>query len=205
MPGEADHRAAHLGPRHKTVGGHIGRNVWICKILDGQRQSAVILGARSGFHSLRHLFLHHHRDTAHRHMAFKQSHDNGSRDIIRQICHYLHRSSAIMLPNQCLQVHFQDILVDNRHIRVIRQRVLKNGDQHPVDFHRHHFSGRLRQVLRQSTYPRPDLHHTVFFRDPGRGDDLVQHMRINQKVLPELLLKRKFILFNNFYCLLRVG
>ena len=101
-------------------------------------------------------------------------------------------------------IQFQHIFIDHRYVVILCQRLGEDRDQIAVDLHCHNFSCRLRQILCHRSDTRTDLQHTVIFCDLCRRDDLVQHMGIDQKILPELLLKGKIIFFNYFYGFLRI-
>ena len=60
------------------------------------------------------------------------------------------------------------------------------GDQVPVDLNSYNMSGILRKVLGHGSDSRSDLKNAVILCDPGCGDDLLQYMDIDQKVLTEL-------------------
>ena len=66
-------------------------------------------------------------------------------------------------------------------------------------------SGVLRKVLGHGSDSRADLKDAVILCDSRRGDDLLQYMGIDQKVLTELFLKHEFILLYDFYGILWVS
>ena len=51
-------------------------------------------------------------------MALKEPHDDRCRDIIRKVCHDLDRATVISFPHDRIDIHFQDILVEDRDIGI---------------------------------------------------------------------------------------
>ena len=52
-------------------------------------------------------------------IAFKQSHDNRGSNVIWQIGNYFNRSAVVVFLYQFIDIHFQDILVDNFYIGIV--------------------------------------------------------------------------------------
>ena len=91
----ARHALEHFRLRHKTAWRNIDYDFRFCVILHRQGKCAIFLASRSFLHTIRYFFLYHDRDTVDRHMAFKQSHDDRSRNVIRKICNDLDRFPVI--------------------------------------------------------------------------------------------------------------
>ena len=91
MTCQTDHGTADFRLRHKTAWRNIDYDFRFCVILHRQGKCAIFLASRSFLHTIRYFFLYHDRDTVDRHMAFKQSHDDRSRNVIRKICNDLDR------------------------------------------------------------------------------------------------------------------
>ena len=138
-------------------------------------------------------------------MILKESHNDRRRDIVGQVRHNLNGFSSIFLLCQPGDIHFEYIVIYDLHILVSVQRILKNRDQRPVDLHRYDFSRRTGQILGHSSDSRTDLQHTVIRPDFGRPDNLVQHVCIYEKVLPELFLENKVIFLQHRNCILRIS
>ena len=199
MQGQSDDRTSDIRTRHKAVWRYICHDIWLCIKLHCQRQCPVIFGARSCLHTQGNFFLNHNSNALYRHMALEKSHDDRCGDIIWKICHYFDRSALIVFIRKFRNVQFQDIFIDHGYIFVICQRLREDRNQVAVDLHCHNFSGCLCQILRHRSDTRSDFQYTVILCDICRSDDLVQHMGIDQKILPEFLLKGKIIFFNYFY------
>lgn len=95
MTCQTDHGTADFRLRHKTAWRNIDYDFRFCVILHRQGKCAIFLASRSFLHTIRYFFLYHDRDTVDRHMAFKQSHDDRSRNVIRKICNDLDRFPVI--------------------------------------------------------------------------------------------------------------
>ena len=193
MAGQTNDRTSHLRSWHKTVRRNICHDIRLCIILYCQRQCPVIFRSRSYLHPVRYFFLYHDSDGFHRHMTLKQPHDDRCCDIIRKICHYFDWSALIIFIRKFRNVQFQDIFIDHGYIIIITQRILQNRNQAFVDLYRTYFSRRIRQILCHRSDSRSDLQDKIIFGNLRCTDDLIQHMGINQKVLPELFLKCKAV------------
>ena len=121
-------------------------------------------------------------------MIFKQSHDNRCRNIIGKIRHNLDGSSPIFVLYDLIQIHLEDILVDDRYIIVCRKGVLQNRDQILVNFHRTHTPRSIRKILRQRTDTGANLQHRILVRQLCSRDNIAHDIFINQKVLSQLLI-----------------
>ena len=205
MQVQPDHRRPHLRAGHEAVGRHIRHDIRLRIILYSQRQGAIILGTRSGLHPIRHLFLYHDGYALYRDVIFKKPHNDRSRNIIRQIRHHFDRPASILLLCQLRDIHLQDVFIDHLYVVISIQRIFQDRDQRPVDLHRDHTARRARQILSHRPDTGPDLQHTILLRDLRGPDDLVQHMSIDQKVLPELLLKHKIIFLQHRDRILRIS
>ena len=157
MTGKTNHCAPHLRTGHKTVRRNICHDIRLSIILNRQRQSSVILCSRSHLHPVCHFFLNHHSNRLHRNVTLKKPHNNRSRNVIRQICHYFDRFPLIFFPRQLCDIHFQDILIDHCHVVIILQCILQNRNQAFINFHCADFPRRACQILRHSTDPRSYL------------------------------------------------
>ena len=73
--------------------------------------------------------------------------------------------------------------------------ILEDRDQGRVDLHRDHSPRRAGQMLGQRPDPGSDLQDKIFLSDPGRLQDLIQHMGIDQEILSEPFLEHKCIFF----------
>ena len=119
IAGQTDHRGTYIWSWDKAVWRHICHNIWACVVLHCQRQGAVILRSRSHLHTVCHFFLDHNRDIVDWHIAFKQSHDNRGSNVIWQIGNYFNRSAVVVFLYQFIDIHFQDILVDDLYIGIV--------------------------------------------------------------------------------------
>ncbi len=83
--------------------------------------------------------------------------------------------------------------MDNFCIRVARKRLCQNRNQVFVNFNRRHMARMLAQILRHSPNPRPYLQYKILRPNIRFPDDLIQDMRIYQKILTKLFLKTEII------------
>ena len=200
-----DDRRAHIRPRHETILRDVRRDVGVRVVLHRKGQRTVILAARTRLHALRDLALHHDGDVLHGDVLLEKPHDDRRRDIIGKICHYLERPPAA-LPHESVDVRLQNVIVDDREIVVIAACVLaKDRDEVLVDLDRNDLLRPLAQHLRHRADAGPDLEHNILLRHARRVDDLVEHVRVDQKILPEFLLKHKMIFLQDRDRLLRVA
>ena len=138
-------------------------------------------------------------------MVLEQSHDNRRGYIIWEIRNHFDRFSAVFLLRQFRDVHFQHIFIDDAHVVKTVQRVLKNRDQRAVNLYGNDFLRRAGKVLCHGSDPRSDLQYTVVASDFRGADDLIQNMRIDQKVLTELFLEYKMIFLKHRDGILRIA
>ena len=131
-------------------------------------------------------------------MAFKKSHNDRSCNIVGKVGNDLDRSAVVSFSGKSGNVHLQDIFVDNSDIIIGRKGVCKNGDQCPVNFYRYHFPGTFSQILGHGSDAGTDLKYKIIPGDPCGGNDLIQDISIDQKVLPEAFLEVKVIFFQYF-------
>ena len=79
-------------------------------------------------------------------------------------------------------------------ICIILARVAgENRNQVPVNLDGNHIARGLAKPLRQCPDSGPDCQNNVFLPDSRGGDDLLDHVPVNQKVLPEFLLKIEIV------------
>ena len=193
MNREPDNRRTHIGPGHETVRRHICREIRLRIVLHGKGQSAVILRSGAGFHPLRHFLLHHDRDALNRQAVFQKLHQNRRRDVIRQVRHHLDGPAAIRR-EQCRDIGLHDVAGNDLQVLVILAGVpLKDRNKVPVNLHGHHIACRLAKPLRQRADAGPDFQNHVVFADSGRRNDLLDHVPVNQEILPEFLLEVKIV------------
>ena len=102
-------------------------------------------------------------------------------------------------------INLEDIFVYDGDIIVLRKGFLEYRNKVFINLYRHHFSCSFGQILCQGTDSRSDLKHHVILGHACGGNNLVQHMRIDQEILTEFLLKTKVVLFDQLYCVLRIS
>ncbi len=79
------------------MGRHMGGDFRVGIILHGQGKRPVILGAGGSLHTVCHFLLHHDRDARKGHMAFKEPHDDGGCNVVRQVCYHFYGGAVIFL------------------------------------------------------------------------------------------------------------
>ena len=87
----------------------------------------------------------------------------------------------------------------------LAEGIFQNRDQILINLHGSYLSCRLSQILGHGTDSRSNLQNHVIFCNSGRTDDLLKHMRVNQEILSEFLLKIKMILLQYFNCILWIS
>ena len=92
---------------------------------------------------------------------------------------------------QFIEILFQNIALQNFNIVIVCETLFQNRNQRAVYLDRENFSGPLCEMLGQGADAGTYLQHSIFFRQLRRCRNPVQHMAVNQKILPELLLKTK--------------
>ena len=102
--------------------------------------------------------------------------------------------------DDCINVCFQNILIQNLDIVIVCQGLLQNGNQRIVDFHRNHLSCVFCQNLRQRADAGADFQHTVLLGYARAGGNVIQNIGINQKILTKIFLKCKAVRFDNLFC-----
>ena len=133
-------------------------------------------------------------------MLLKKPHDDGCRYVIRQVRHYLDGAAAVLCPDELLDVDLEDVLVDDREVRVVPKNVFfKDLHEIPVDLDRDDLACALTQMPRHRPDTGPDLEHAVVLRNARRIDDLLDDMTVDKEVLSELLAGHKVVFLQYSY------
>ena len=194
---QCDDCGSYLGTRHKAGRLHDHVQMGVTVILYRNGQSAIFLIPGACLHPFRYFFLYHNGDGIHFPFIFQQIHNNGCGDVIRQVCHHFDGAVVIFLPNDGVNICFQDILIANFDVVIICQCFRQNGNQVAVDFNGNHFSGVFCQYLCQTADTGTDFQHTVLFCNTGTFCDIVQNVAVNEEVLTEILFEVKTIFLND--------
>ena len=86
------------------------------------------------------------------------------------------------------------IVVDDPDIVPVRQRIIKDRQQRPVDLQRQHLPGAPGQRLGERTEARPDFQHAVLLRDQRKPGQLLEQRFVLDKVLTQAVLMMKALL-----------
>ena len=116
-------------------------------------------------------------------VLLKQSHQDGGRDIVGQIRHYLEGSLA----HQSRNIRLQYITRHNAHISVTLQRFRQHRRQFLVQLHSRDLRPRLGKSLGQGANAGANLQYLVPRLHCGSLHDAAHNAGINQEVLPQSL------------------
>ena len=186
---KAEHRALHIGPRHKGLRRHREHQLRLRIILHGQRERPVGFASGPADDALGDLFLHHHRHGFDRRAALKEGGQDRRRDVVGKIRRDLEGPPAVLLLRDPPQIRIQDILIADLDVVPAGKGLFEDRQKAPVDLHRQDPSGRVRQILGEGPDPGTDLQHEIILCDPGGLHGIEEHLFPDQEILPEFLPK----------------
>ena len=121
-------------------------------------------------------------------------HEDGSRNVVRKVSHYLNRKVWVFkLCDVLVEVYLEDVLVDNRDIVKITQGIRQNGNQAVINLKCHDFCRIFCQKLSQSPNPRTDFDDIDLLINLSRIHNLLKDIGIGQEVLTEGFFKGKTV------------
>jgi hypothetical protein len=96
------------------------------------------------------------------------------------------------------KIDLRGVSPDDGNVAEARSVRQSHGNQAPVVFDRQHAPAPWRKRNRESAQAGSYLNNAVAVARVCGGDDLGEDVLINQKVLPQTLLKTELVFFNNF-------
>ena len=184
-----DHRAGYLGRRVKAPGLYREKLPRRGIIGDGITDRAGRPGPGFGAQALRGLALHHNRDALHRQPAFKQPHQDRTRDVIGQVCAYRDRLIAEFLTQQRMQIHIEHIAPDDFDIVLPCQCFGQQRFQPTVQFDRNHLVRPGGKLLGQHTNAGADFQRAPAGAEAGGFSHTGANAGVDQEILAEPLGK----------------
>ena len=133
-------------------------------------------------------------------LSFQQSHDDRRGNVVRKIGYNLEGLAS----EYAVYVAFQDILVDDSDIVILRKGFFQHRDKLLVYLHRYHLACGLCQILGKGSDSRSYLQHVIFGSYLRSPDYLIDNMAVYQEVLSEGFLEIEIVLLYNFYGLFRI-
>ena len=140
-------------------------------------------------------FLHHNRNCFQLCPTLQQVHENRSGDIIRQVRTNRNRHGSELLFQQCWNVTFQNVLMNDMQVFILSNGFLQNREQPCIYFHSRYFFCTLGKLCGQCSDSRANFQNAMFRLGVAHLGNARANIRIDEKVLSQLLREVKSMPF----------
>ena len=153
--------------------------------LDQHRHRSVCLRRRLREEAIRHLSLHHHAPELDLRQAVEALHDQGRRNVVRQVGHELVRAGRDLG-----EVELQRVAEVQLDVGAPRQTLFELRRERAVELDSMHPLDAPGQVSGENPEPGADLEHDVATPELGEPADHGEDVLVDEEVLAELFLRR---------------
>ena len=161
---------------------NIQNNFRLGVVLDGDGKRAVRFRAGFGNHALGDFFLHHRHEVRDGQVLLEERHEDGRRDLVRQVRRDFERTWA----HDLRDVDFQDVARHDAHVVVTSERLGEDGGELLVELDGRDVSAGFGEALRQRADAGTDLEDAVARVHVRRRDDAVDDPFVDEEILAEL-------------------
>ena len=152
-------------------------------VLQKQGEGAAVGGALRGAQPPGHLPLDEHRDRFEA-GSLNELRQYRRRDVVGQVGADDGAEAVEPFPYQGVQIQLHHVSRHDLHIGVGSHSLGQHRQQGLVQLHGYHLACPLCQFRCQWSDTRADLQHAAASVGPGRGGNVVRHLRVDEEILP---------------------